>query len=676
MYKPEVSPKEKADKKALESTELEFLSDLRVKVNNDVDDRSSWEEKLLIASNQRLGIKRVSNYPYENAPDIPLPETDKLIKKSTPNLILSAWSPKIMCTVRVEDGIQTTPELEDKAKKAELALNMLLRNKMNFFHKLELAADYAKEKGSCIFKTVEEFKTRTIHKVIDLKQWEEQDIEQLRELSNDELMDFVYSRYPELDPEDDKDKEICKKIVEDFRAGEEIIEFDIEEVTSLPNIEVPSPARVIVPSYTTEIDYSNRITEEFYLTRREIEERIEEGIYLEKDMDEIIKSEPGDDYYEDRKKSMRGMADTTSQDDLYKIRETRCWKKEGDCYQRMVFTYFADVGDEKDALLRKIAFPHEFETWDYDKFDNEIKGDNYYESRGMPEQVRALQEVLERSVNNMLIRDEYNNNPVYEVLDTSELLTRNSTWAPGELLPVSELGKETRRIDEKGLPDVSSERIMQIIKAYAEEYVGNVDQLFRNATNRGGANTLGEIREGISQSAGLVDVEIIRWNETLSKVYRKLFDIMQDRMGGDIWVDGVRITKEDFNFPACVKANGSLEMADKKLATAKAWTRLQAAMQMVQAGVANQEDLYNSYKDWLEKDGVKDADLFSTDPKEMMQGQFAQMQKQIKQMTEQAQMLAEAISKGEQEVAKLKEDARQEINEFKGKMESLKGGGK
>jgi len=155
--------KDKSIEPAFSQEYLKFLRDIRSKVHIDADDKSVWKSKMIVAINQRLGVKRYSNFPYPGAPDIPLPETDKLIKKSIPNLVLSAWSPKKMCRVRVKDGVQETPELKAKAQKSELVMNMFLRSsEMDWFKKLLLAADNRKQYGHCIFKISERFQCRIV----------------------------------------------------------------------------------------------------------------------------------------------------------------------------------------------------------------------------------------------------------------------------------------------------------------------------------------------------------------------------------------------------------------------------------------------------------------------------------------------------------------------------------
>jgi flagellar biosynthesis chaperone FliJ len=650
-----------------------FITDLRSKVSQDDSDRSIWKTKLITAANQRLGIKRISDYPYENAPDIPLPETDKLIKKQVPNLVLSSWSVKKLCSVKVEEGIQKTPEMEQAAQRAEGAMNMILRDKCDLFNKLELAADYSKEKGHCIFKVVEDFKTRTVHKVIDLNDYPEEVIAQLKQSRNEELKMFLGQRY-NLDTDDEDEAKTLKSIIEQFRSGEEIIEFDIEEVSSLPNIEIPLPDKTIVPSYTTDLAFAERITHEFCLTRHELEERFKTKIYREKKLDEIgFSKNDEDDIIVSQKKQAEGVQSSTAGEDLYRIQEIYTWYKPeaSDCYERWVFTFLADIMAQEEALLRMIPFPFEFEGWNFERFDNERKDPRHYNSRGVPEQVRALQEVMERSINNMIIRDEHNNNPLYEVLDTSQILQRTTTFAPGELVPVTQLGAEFRRVDDKAIPDVSSMNSIRISKAFMEEYQASNDQLFNNATNVGGGKTLGEIERGIQKNQPALSQEIIRWNEALSKVYTKFHAIMSERLGDSLWLDGQQVTKEDFLIPSTVRSNGNLEMTNQEIASQKAWLRLQAVIGMRQQGVADIEDVYNAYRDWLEKEGVKDPEDFSTHPAQIMQSQLAQMEQQIQQAGMQLQQITEATGEAQKELSKTQKKTKDELKKFEGNMQAI-----
>jgi hypothetical protein len=207
---------------------------------------------------------------------------------------------------------------------------------------------------------------------------------------------------------------------------------------------------------------------------------------------------------------------------------------------------------------------------------------------------------------------------------------------PGAKLPVRQIGAEIKQLNQFPKPDPASTEIMNLLKAYIEEYRAVADQLFRNATNQGGGKTLGEIQIGIQQNSGPLNLDVISWNETLSRTYQKVFNILYERLDESIFIDGEEIVREDFNFPAVVKSNGDLEVANEQLATQKAAMRLQAISNPVFADCVNSEDKYNALKDWLEKDGIKDPDQFCTDPKIIAQEQIAQLQGQLQQLQQQA----------------------------------------
>lgn len=628
----------------------EFITDLRVKIQKDDEDRTYWKEKMVVAVNQRLGVKRYSEYPYPGAPDIPLPETDKLIKKQVPNLVLSAWSPKEMCIVDIKSGYAERPEWKEKAKKSQAAMNTLLRSKqLGWFNKLYLAADYAKQHGHCIFKVREEFRSREVNKVIDLDEYPEDIIKQLKRMPKAGLRKFIADRFF-LNVDDEDDIKAIDDAIDQLKSGERVIEFIVEEIESFPTVDVPLPTKIIVPSYTTDINNATRITYEYFLSRQVLEGMMEQEIFRVKDLDSMALSTTDDDILEIQKSRNEGVGDNTAIKELFRIHETVTYyrEKDTDSWQRWVFVTLADVGDAEESLLQDNEFPYEFSGWNYEKWDNERKDERYYNARGLPEQIRAYQDIMERSINNMLIRDEMINTPMWEVLNTSQLMNSKIRFAPGDKLPVKSIGGEIAPIGIQSQHDVSSDRIMQLIKANVEEYQSSSDLLFRNASNAGGGKTLGEIQTGIQQNSGPLNLEVISWNECLTRVYQKMFEIMKERLGESIWVEGIEVTREDFNFPAEIRSNGDLEVSNQAMATQKAFARLNVLLNPALADVVDSEDRYNSLKDWLEKDGVKNPDLFCTNPIEIVQSQLKQMQGQLQQAQQQmaqVQQQTEAAAK-------------------------------
>jgi hypothetical protein len=676
----ETNEKDKSKEPTFSQEFIDFLSELRQRVKTDISDRAKWKQKMIIAVNQRLGVKRYSNFPYPGAPDIPLPETDKLIKKSVPNLVLSAWSPKIMCKVRVKQGVEETEELKAKAKKSERAMNMYLRSpEMDFYRKLMLAADNRKQCGHCIFKITEKYQCTIVSKTIDTKEMPQADIDAIKSLSKSDKRLYFADMYS-LDVEDKDDLKVLDDIISQLSSGEEIIEFQIPVYTCIPMISIVDPVKITVPSYTQDINNASRIREEFFLPRHILEQLMEDEIFLKRDLDEIPSYSGGDDDYLTTTKSRNeGLSDNTSKLDLYHMESISCWyrSKETEPFSRKIFTFFVGVSDPETALVQDIDFPYEFDGWFYEKDDNETKDSRYLSSRGVPEQIRAMQEIMERSLNNKIIRDEMGNTPMWEVLSTSQIMDAHVRMIPGGKLPVQALGTEIKQLNDYPRSDPNSTEIMQILKAYTEEYLSVSDQLFRNATNTGGGKTLGEIQVGIQQNSGSLNLEVISWNESLSRVYTKMFKILKERLGDSIYIDGEEITKDDFDFPAEVRSNGDLEVANEQLATQKAFARLQVLLNPALQDIVNSEDRYNAVKDWLEKDGVKDPDQFCTDPKIIAQEQIAQMQQQLQGMQQQMvgmQEEAKGAIKQKQQAKRQKDSADAEAQEAQDTSDQLNQG--
>lgn len=670
--------KEKSDKKTTVLGDVEkFIKDLIEKVHNDDEDRLLWRYKVTASNNQRLGHKTVVNEPYPGAPDIPLPETDKLIDKAKPNLVLSLWSSMKLCTVKPEQGTKEDPEVKQKCKRIEDAMNMILRTKMDLFNTLEIAADYAKTIGHAIFRVTEKWNKRVIHKTVDLEEYEEDVLKALRKAKTEEQKAFLADRYG-FDPEDERDQQEMDKIIKQFRAGQTVIEFDIVEFYSYPLIEAPNPTKVIVPPYTTDLCYAPRVCYEYDISLTRFEQMMDEDIFEKRDLEELIKlqSEGEETEYDLNERDAEGISDETNKlEDMFCLQEVETWYKPKGSKkaERWVFTFVKGIKDPKTACVKKHRYPYEFDGWNYERFDNERRSARHYASRGIPERVRGLQEMMERSINNALIRDELNNTPSYQVQDTSDILRRNDYFFPGELVPVKAINQEIAPLNGPNNVDLSSERLIQFMKAFTEEYqYSGGDQLFRNSTNAGGGKTLGEVREGINVTQKPLMLEVMRWNECMSKVFTKVYLILKERLSVSIYLpDGTEVTREDFQIPVEVRANGSLEVSDNEFAAQKSAARLMTIMNPAFVDFVSIEDKFNAFTDWLEKDGVKDPSQFSTNPAEIMSGQYEQMKMQVMQMQKQAGMLQQQIVDGEKEVASIQKKGRQAVTKTEGEMKAI-----
>jgi hypothetical protein len=635
------SIKDQSETKPLPDKISDFFVELRRKVEtDDIKSIEGWKDKMRIARNMRQGIKRTTDFPYPGAPDIPLPETDKIIRKHKPRFVMSILSGKRLMSIRPLEGVQVVDEnMKEMAKRANMAMNWLFKKpSMDWIRKLTLNADRFLEKGHCIFKIIERYNSRMVNKVVDLDEFLQEELDAFKSLTALQKKEFLSNRYG-LDPDNEMDKKTLTRILSEFNSGKRVIKFSTEEVQSLPDVLTPMPEKVYVPKGTTNINKASRITNEFFLSEHELMQLAQNNILIKERVLNAIKNKDrsikkgDDDFNEQQKDRLEGIDDNSTGAETYRIHETIVYRQSADDkpFEKWVFVSFADVSAPKEAIIQWMPYPYEYDGWNYVKHDNEVVDDRYRASRGVPEQIRAIQEFMERAVNSMLTRDEINNAPMFTVRNNANLISDTVRFIPGQRINVND-HDDIKQLSQTSNVDVSSERIAQMLKAYAEEYVGIPDQMFRNATNSGGGKTLGEIQLGTTEAQFAVQLDILNWTETVKEVYTKVFLTFKERLVHPLVINGTIITREDFQFEPDITVIGSLEMADKGLQLQRSQLRLERARTALQDGVATREDLFRAYEDYLEKDGVKEPNDFITDPNEILQQQITQLENQVIQL--------------------------------------------
>lgn len=640
---------------------LDDIKEIRKYISRDKDDRNRWEDKLVIATNQRLGVNRQAKLPYPGAPNIPLPESDKQIKNKTPGYVLSVMAQDKPVSISFGASMPyATQEMIEMKKRAELGFNYAIKHKMNFLDELTVAADQFQEKGHCIFKIVEKFSKVSIRRIIDTQDFDEVILEDIKSLDVTDRR-TVIADHVGLDLEADIDTIV--DIDEKLLAGDRFIKYDVDVIESFPTVICVDSENIVVPPNTNEINTAERVRHRFYLSYRELYER---GLDETYDIKKIKKLKEGkensdtergsgsgiifDDPVKDEKEYNEGI--DTDDVDTYQVSEVYFWRQTGEDgrFERWVATILDDVADDNDATIQVIRFPYDFDEWNFEKHDNEKRDHRYFSSRGIPEQIRAMQDFMERSMNSMIIRDEINNNPMFTIRRTADFNPALMRFTPGQGLLVDDHDDIREFGGLKGSRvEMSAQTIMQVLKGFIEEYLGSTDQLFRNATNRGGGKTLGEIQIGMQKAAAQQSLDLLRWNETLKRVYQKLWALFKTRLGEPLVINGVIVSKSDFNFDAEILPTGTIEATNTLEKVQRASTILQLVMQQIQMGlVCNAEDLYNALFDMLEKMGEHNPERYITRPEVIQQAKMEAMQAQDRVLAQAEQQLgAEAQQEGE-----------------------------
>jgi hypothetical protein len=618
----------------------DFVKQLAAKVRRDDDDRQVWKDKQVTAHNARLGLRRKTNRPYPGAVEVPIPITDKFIKKLKALYISIATQNSKQISVRVEEGEPQTQASRDSAVRIERALNNLVKKRdFQWTKKVTLFVDYFLENGHAVFKIMEKFFSRTVNRVVNMKNWSDEERRAIKTLPKEQLVAVIANR-EELDPEDKFDKKQIDDIIKQLKSGKDKITFTKKSAFSEPTVIPERGLRVIVPSNGTETQRLPRITHDMWMTYYELRDMADRKIYRKEAVDSL--DEEGGTSEDTLTATSWALAEGVSKMDvktgLFNVRECQTWYDGA----KWVFTWVELVGakssdsNKEEArevrILQAMELPYDHGLWTYVKHDLELKNTRWYASRGVPEQIRGLHQTIEKMFNARLVRDEYNNAPMWRVSKQLGMGGDEIRLRPGQVLEGEE--GQIEQINKGVTVDVSSERLEQQAKAYAEEYMSIADFTNRSAINQGGVRTATEI-QAVQQNTGRqLGIDIALFLETLSEVAVHLYLILKQSIDVPRKVAGVELTPEDFLIKVNVSWVGSLESTDNELQMQRALARIQVMQQVgMPSGIVTSKNLYNALRDWLSKDQlVENPDLYVTPPEDVLMSEIEEQQSELVRM--------------------------------------------
>lgn len=634
----DLEPQEKTGKLSLPDSERhQFIKDLASKVRQDDMDRQVWKDKQVVAYNSRMGLKRRTNRPYPGAAEVPIPITDKFITKLKSMFVSVATLMKKQVVVTLDDSEVSTPETKLSAERIERALNNLVRKRdFGWAKKVTLFVDYFLENGHSIFKVIEKFFSRTINRTINIyDNFSEEDIKTLKSMKRQELR-IILSQREEMDLTDEDDLKQIDKAIDQFKSGKKTLSFTKKEIYSEPTVIPERGLRIIVPSSGTETQRLPRICHDMWMGYQELLDKANKGIYDKSTVDSL--DEDGgttDDSLTNTSWAIsEGLSTLDVKSGLFNVRECQSWYKN----KKWVFTWIEQAGTNTDRdgtpthdikALQEMLLPYDHGMWTYVKHDYELKNTRWYSSRGVPEKIRGLHQTIEKMYNARLIRDEYNNAPMWRVSKQLGMAGDEIRMRPGQVIQ-GEAG-EIEQINKGITTDVSSERLEQQAKAYAEEYLSITDFSNRSAVNQGEARTATEIQAINQASTRQVNMDIALFLDTLSEVANHMYLICKQSVQRPTRIGGVILSPEDFLVKVIVSWSGSLDATDSQLQMQKALIRMGTVMQYGQpVGIVTPDNVYNMLQDYIDKDPDVDVtSKFITAPQGVSMGQVSQQQEEI-----------------------------------------------
>ena len=638
----ELQPQEKTEKLSPVGSERhKFIVQLAAKVRQDDMDRQVWKDKQVVAYNARLGLKRRTNRPYPGAAEVPIPITDKFITKLKSMFVSVATLMKKQVMVILDDGEAITPETKASAERIERALNNLIKKRdFGWAKKVTLFVDYFLENGHAVFKVIEKFFSRTINRSINVEDnYSEEDIKYLKSLKKDEMR-LILAQREEMDPDDEDDLEQIDKAITQFKRGDKVLHFTKKEIYSEPTVIPERGLRIIVPSSGTETQRLPRICHDMWMGYEELLKRAQNKIYDKATVDEL-NPEGGatDDGLTNTSWAIsEGVSTLDVRGELFNVRECQTWYKN----VKWVFTWIEEAGNTNDdarhpkainiRVLQELPLPYDHGMWTYVKHDYELKNTRWYSSRGVPEKIRGLHQTIEEMYNARLNRDKMNNAPMWRVSKQLGMAGDEIRFRPGQVIQ-GEPG-EIEMLNKGITTDVSSERLEQQAKAYAEEYLSITDFSQRSAVNQGSARTATEIQAINQSSTRQVNMDISLFLDTLSEVANHMYLILKQSIDRPRKVGGVMLRPEDFLVKVNVAWSGSLDATDSQMQMGKAIQRMEIVMKYGQpVGVVTPTNIYNMLQDYIDKDPDVDvSSRFITTPEDVQLSEIEEQQSEVVRM--------------------------------------------
>jgi hypothetical protein len=618
-----------------------FLKDLMQATNRDITDRAAWTDKRAHYQRRRYGREwRDPVFPWPGSSSIVMPLIDKSIdqlKAQFTNLALAAKPP--VTVVAVDAASQ------QKAPNLEVWFEWLLKYASPYYQdELILAVDDLLETGRGILKTTWWYETRKIPEtvqrsrlparlqrlLVNARTPREADLitAQLRArgvngvgLTKQEFdrlkpqFQIALQLEYDLDPEEPGDKKALEDLTNWYRdGGTEPFTFNKRDVViNAPAITAVSPLDFIVPESTGDLNTAERMTHVTFVNEQQIRQRVSDGGWNKSVAKKVLEKGRGEAsglltrrQYDDDEAHREGMfRDFTN---VWEIWET-CTYMSGGLGQpdkKVVVVWSPKVPDQP---LKFYEYPRD--RWPYHTATFERNKRRWHSARGVPEKLDDLESEITWQHRNKLNRMAIANSLTLVSSDPT-FNAANLTWIPGSVIHARPGTLEPLQIPNI---QVSEEREEQILRTWAEEYIGGTDFGLTNPlSNLQEPRTATEIR-GIQQSARTaLSLRGSMFQKMMGEVYNEFFELWHQYGPQDAYVrvtggdDPLKITKEEMQGNFVFQPTGTIGEQDPALEAQKAQNRLFVLMQIAQNGLAEPQyelNLGEAVADYLEKDDIR-----------------------------------------------------------------------
>lgn len=516
--------------------EQQLMNSLKQEYQLALAARTTWVDRQTRWHKKRYGIRPKKTFPWPGSSNLHLPLIDKNIRKLKPSFVGSLTN-----VVPIASFHDPRGETMGEEPKYEQEFHWLVMCRMDSYENFCISADMVLEKGFCIAKVFYDYQTMPMTEKLKLADLPQEVTLAAQQMNSDPVYEWMSKKGI---PQADQPK-VGDKIMEALLAFKDEVEIQWNSVEyDAPRLIIRDPKSVVVPVDTKEIEDARIIFDTYPLSGHDLKRGVLRGGFRKHVVEQLLMKNasqtatsqptpvngvPGAQMAEDQSvyaaahQAKTGIDPYTGVTDIYRMIEghTIVDVKQNGKDIRLVMLWAEDwpeepiavyVYDKKKAPFRKIYF---------DKVNLE-----HYDHRGVPQMLDALQTALTVQHNNEIDRQTVSTSMAFKYVP-GKVNPSQIRYIPGQGIAVSDMAN----FDFIAPPqmDGSFENQKASLRAWAEEYIGNIDfGLAQPGTSGRDARSATEVAK-ISQEKQMtmsLDIKIFL------NCWRKVFEMIWEE-----WVD-------------------------------------------------------------------------------------------------------------------------------------------
>jgi hypothetical protein len=662
----------------------DFLKELGKRVEEDSASRDGWMAKCDHYRRRRYAMEfRNPTFPWPGSSAIVPPLIDKKIDELKPQYLNLVTAVKPPVT-----ALAITPDSQAKTANVELWYEWLIKfGSPRFVEEIILCIDDLLEIGRGVLKSVWHYETHPANETIlpqnlperlrkiIVTARNEKEADQMYAMSGrtaavitrgefDERRDLIQKVVEsewDLDHEEPKDRKALEQIMGWLRAGAKgPLKIEKRDTTvNVPGIVAVSPKDLIVPEWTTDVEQAEHLTHVMWFNEFQLRAMGRDAGWDE----EVVRRLMEKRKFSRRQGSTAARQDNERQDEAlreglsftgdnqFEVLETCTWFSpgEGQPDQKVVILYPAE---SPETPFKFYAYQRPSMKWPFHTASFELNKRRWYSPRGVPEKLDDLEYEIIQQHRAKLNRMTIANAPTFTYEIGSGITPSNYRWIPGQFYPVKRQGA----VQPMVIPniDISFEREEQILRTWAEEYLGGTDFGLANPlSSMSEARTATEINAIQGRARQSLSLRGTLFQRMMGEVYREMLDLWLTWGDPKVWVqvtggEPIKLSREDLQGQFELQPTGTIGEQDPQMEAQKSLARVQVLMQAKMNNIAGDEyeiDLGKALLDWMEKDDVRTARnlIRKRSPEEVQQ---IQQQRQAMLQEQQQREAAIAVSTG------------------------------